>query len=40
MNKWQEEWNNGINGRWTRRLIQDVKALTSRKHGTVDFHTT
>ncbi|KAF0749993.1 Reverse transcriptase domain-containing protein [Aphis craccivora] len=32
LNKWQEEWNNGI-----RKLIQDVKAWTSRKHGTVEF---
>jgi len=38
MHKLQTEWENGRNGGWTRRLIKDVNAWMSRKHGVVDFH--
>lgn len=40
MRRWQAEWDDGTEGRWTRRLIQDVAAWTNRRHGTVDFHMT
>jgi len=36
--RWQKEWDVAEKGRWTRRLIVDLKAWTERKHGTVDFH--
>jgi len=38
--KWQQEWDTADTGRWTRRLIKDVKKWSTRKHGMVDFHTT
>lgn len=38
--KWQFEWDCEPNERWTRRLIKDLTPWLSRKHGTVDFHTT
>lgn len=38
MEKWQSEWDVAAKGRWTRRIIVDLKAWTQRKHGTVDFH--
>jgi len=38
MRKWQKELDTTEKGRWTRRLIADLKAWTDRKHGTVDFH--
>ena len=38
--KWQTEWNNETTGRWTWRLIRDVKSWFNRKSGTVDFHLT
>lgn len=38
--KWQVEWDNEKNGRWTWRMIKDINAWTSRKHGVVNFHLT
>lgn len=38
--KCQFAWDCEPNGRWTRRLIKDLTLWMSRKHGTVDFHTT
>jgi len=38
--KGQVEWTNEGSGRWTQRLIKDVNAWRSRKHGAVDFHLT
>lgn len=38
--KWQEEWDSSETGRWTHRLIRDVKKWVSRKFGDVDFHIT
>lgn len=40
MSKWQRQWDNEENGRWTRRMINDLIMWTSRKHGSVDFHLT
>jgi len=39
-NKWQQEWDTADKGRWTRKMIQDVKRWSTRKHGMVDFHIT
>ncbi|CAI6358367.1 unnamed protein product [Macrosiphum euphorbiae] len=40
MEKWQIVWTSGESGRWKQRLINDVIAWRSRKHGVVDFHLT
>jgi hypothetical protein len=38
--RWQQEWDNGETGRWTRRLIPDLRAWQSREHGEVTYHLT
>lgn len=38
--KWQQEWDNAANGRWTHRLIPNVSAWVNRKHGEMNFHLT
>ena len=40
MTKWQQEWNNAENGRWTHRLIPNVASWVNRKHGEINFHLT
>lgn len=40
MRKWQEEWDNAVNGRWTHRLIPNLSIWMTRKHGEVNFHLT
>lgn len=40
MTKWQEKWDRGIHGRWTWRLIPDIRAWTERPHGDVDYFMT
>lgn len=40
MNKWQEDWDNASKGRWTHRLIPDVKKWVNRNHGEVNYHLT
>jgi len=37
---WQKRWDNSTKGRWTYSLIQDLRAWTKRKHGTINFHLT
>lgn len=36
--RWQRLWNASCKGRWTHRLIPDVTAWSSRKHGEVDHY--
>jgi len=38
--RWQEEWENGINGRWTHKLIPNLDLWLSRKAGQVTYHLT
>lgn len=38
--EWQNEWDQAKKGRWTRRLIQDVREWTSRGFGNADYHLT
>jgi len=38
--KWQERWVNGSKGRWTYKLIPELKRWLGRKHGHVDFYLT
>ncbi|KAJ8965282.1 hypothetical protein NQ314_004245 [Rhamnusium bicolor] len=40
MNKWQQEWREGTKGRWTQRLIPDIRTWLYRKHGEVSFYIT
>lgn len=40
LSKWQQEWDNAGNGRWTHRLIPNVSEWVNRKHGEVNFHLT
>ena len=42
MNQWQERWeaNENGNAEWTRRLIIDLRAWLSRKHGEVTYSMT
>lgn len=37
---WQEEWGITTKGRWTWRLVKDVRQWTKRKHGECNFHLT
>uniref|UniRef100_A0A2S2P488 Reverse transcriptase domain-containing protein n=1 Tax=Schizaphis graminum TaxID=13262 RepID=A0A2S2P488_SCHGA len=37
---WQEEWEAAETGRWTWRLIKEVKQWSTRKFGQVDYHLT
>lgn len=38
--EWQHRWDSSSKGRWTHRLIPDVKKWLSRRHGEVNFHLT
>lgn len=38
MLKWQTNWANAANGRWTNRLIGEVRPWFNRRHGEVTFH--
>lgn len=33
LHRWQEEFDGGERGRWTKRVIQNVEAWTERRHG-------
>lgn len=38
--RWQSEWDNSAKGRWTFKIIRDVKLWTTRRFGNTDFHLT
>ncbi|KAL4100909.1 hypothetical protein QTP88_020934 [Uroleucon formosanum] len=38
--KWQHEWDNAEEGRWTKRLIPDIEKWAKRKHGRCSYHLT
>lgn len=38
--EWQKEWDEAIVGRWTHRLIPDIKKWKERKHGEMEFYLT
>lgn len=40
LHKWQQQWDNAANGRWTHRLIPNVSMWITRAHGEVNFHMT
>ncbi|KAL7743810.1 hypothetical protein ACLKA6_000217 [Drosophila palustris] len=35
---WQTRWDNATNGRWTHRLISDLKTWLTRRHGQMNFY--
>lgn len=37
MQKWQERWEYGEQGRWTKRLIPDIQKWVNRTYGEVDY---
>ncbi|EDW33671.1 GL22936 [Drosophila persimilis] len=38
--QWQDSWDNSSKGRWTHRLIPDLKSWLNRSHGQVEYHLT
>lgn len=40
MEKWQKEWDDSKNGRWTHRLIRNIELCRNRKHGQLTFELT
>lgn len=40
MQRWQQDWNVGTKGRWTRRLIPEIKKWIDRSYGEVDYFLT
>ncbi len=40
LEQWQARWEQGRHGRWTARLIRNIKEWSNREHGEVDFYTT
>ncbi|KAL7723113.1 hypothetical protein ACLKA6_013858 [Drosophila palustris] len=38
LQKWQQEWDQSSNGRWTHRLIPELKPWLQRRHGQMDFY--
>lgn len=40
LQKWQTRWNNEQHGKWTAKLIPDVKKWTQRRHGDTNFYLT
>uniref|UniRef100_A0A2S2P557 Retrovirus-related Pol polyprotein from type-1 retrotransposable element R1 n=1 Tax=Schizaphis graminum TaxID=13262 RepID=A0A2S2P557_SCHGA len=37
---WQRRWDSSEKGRWTQRLIPDIRRWINRRHGEVNFHLT
>lgn len=40
MMKWQQRWDDSLNGRWTHTLIPDINKWINRRHGEVDYFMT
>uniref|UniRef100_A0A6M2DQW1 Putative 115 kDa protein in type-1 retrotransposable element n=1 Tax=Xenopsylla cheopis TaxID=163159 RepID=A0A6M2DQW1_XENCH len=40
LEEWQRRWQASDKGRWTARLIPNIKAWLDRKHGEIDFYLT
>ena len=40
LDAWQHEWDCAEKGRWTRRLIGQLRPWTERKHGEVNYYIT
>ena len=40
LDRWQHDWDCTEKGKWTRRLIGQIRPWTERKHGEVNYHIT
>ena len=40
MRKWQNRWQTEGRGRWTARLIQEIKEWRERRHGEASYYLT
>ncbi|KAL7297136.1 hypothetical protein TKK_0009555 [Trichogramma kaykai] len=40
LRRWQSRWDRSSKGRWTHRLIPNVRSWIERRHGEVDYHLT
>lgn len=40
INRWQEKWRDGTHGRWTYRLIPNIRRWMDRPYGEVDYFIT
>ena len=38
ISKWQRRWNDDVRGRWTARLIPDIRPWSGRKCGEVNYY--
>ncbi|KAJ8919407.1 hypothetical protein NQ315_016500 [Exocentrus adspersus] len=38
MRRWQVRWEAGPNGRWTWRLIKNIRSWTNKKYGEVNYY--
>ncbi|CAB0037839.1 unnamed protein product [Trichogramma brassicae] len=40
LRRWQVQWDQSTKGRWTHRLIPDIKEWVERRHGEMSYHLT
>lgn len=40
MQEWQSRWDQADTGKWTHRLIPDIRTWSRRRHGMMDYHLT
>ncbi|CAB0040764.1 unnamed protein product [Trichogramma brassicae] len=40
LRRWQSRWDRSPKGRWTHRLIPNIRSWIERRHGEVDYHLT
>ncbi|CAB0041126.1 unnamed protein product [Trichogramma brassicae] len=40
LRRWQSQWHSSPKGRWTHRLIPNIRSWIERRHGEVDYHLT
>lgn len=40
LNKWQESWERDDKGRWTHKLIPNIRTWLERKHGEINYYLT
>ncbi|CAB0043928.1 unnamed protein product [Trichogramma brassicae] len=40
LRRWQSQWDRSPKGRWTHRLIPNIRSWIERRHGEVDYHLT
>uniref|UniRef100_A0ABD2W8Y3 Reverse transcriptase zinc-binding domain-containing protein n=1 Tax=Trichogramma kaykai TaxID=54128 RepID=A0ABD2W8Y3_9HYME len=40
LRRWQSQWDRSTKGRWTHKLIPNIRLWIDRRHGEVDYHIT